>query len=52
MITDDFKVKLESTIQWEIWEIDILGHLEMIVVDNGIALSYEIRQNSVPDYSV
>ena len=51
MITNDFQVKLESAIQWERWEIDILGHLEMIVGANGIALSYVIRQNSVPDNS-
>ena len=38
MITDDFQVKLESAIQWERWEIELLGHLEMIVGANGIAL--------------
>ena len=52
MITDDFQVKLESAIQWEIWEIELLGHLEMIVGANGIALSYVICQKYVPDYSV
>ena len=51
MITDDFQVKLESEIQWERWEIDLLGHLEMIVGDNGIVLSYVICQNSVTDHS-
>ena len=38
MITDDFQVKLESAIQWERLEIDILGHLEMIFGADGIAL--------------
>ena len=47
MITDDFQVKLESAIQWERWEIELLGHLEMIVGANGIALSYVIHQNFV-----
>ena len=51
MITDEFQVKLESAIQWKRWEIELLGHLEMIVGANGIALSYVIRQNSVPDHS-
>ena len=50
MITDDFEVKLESTIQWEIWEIEILGHLGNIVGAVGTALSYVIRQNSVPNH--
>ena len=50
MITNDFQVKLESAIQWEIWEIELLGHLEMIIGANGIAMSYVIRQNSVPDH--
>ena len=47
MITDDFKVKSESSIQWEIWEVELLVHLEMIGGANGIALSYVIRQNYV-----
>ena len=47
MITDDFQVKLESAIQWERREIELLGHLEMIVGANGIALSYVIHQNYV-----
>ena len=49
MITDDFLFKLESAIQWERWEIELLRHLEMIVGANGIALSYVIRHNSVLD---
>ena len=50
MITDDFQIKLKSEIQWEIWEIELLGHLEMIVGANSIALSYVILQNSLPDH--
>ena len=42
MITDDFQVKLESAIHWERWKIELLGHLEMIIGANGIALSYLI----------
>ena len=38
MITNDFQVKLESEIQWEIWEIELLGHLEMIVGANDIVM--------------
>ena len=49
-ITNDFHVKLDLTIQWERWGIELLSHLEMIVGTNGIALSYVIRQNSVPDH--
>ena len=52
MINDDFQVKLESAIQWERREIELLGYLKMIVGANGIALSYVIRKNYVPDYSV
>ena len=37
-IANYFQVKLESAIQWERWEIELLGHLEMIVGSNGIAL--------------
>ena len=48
VITDEFQVKLESTIQSKIWEIELLGHLEMIVGANGIKLSYVIHKNSVP----
>ena len=44
MITNDFQVKLESAIQWEIWEIEILGYLEMIIGANGIAIYYVICQ--------
>ena len=51
MITGDFQVELESEIQWERWEIDLLVHLEMIIGANEIALSYVIRQNSVPYHS-
>ena len=50
MITNDFQFKLESAIQWEIWEIELLVHLEMIVGANGVALLYVIYQNSVPDH--
>ena len=51
MITYEFQVKSKSEIQWEIWEIDIIGHLEMVVGANGIALSYVICQNSILSHS-
>ena len=51
MITDDFQVKLESEIQWERWEIELLGNLEIIVGANGISISYVIRQNYISDHS-
>ena len=38
MITDDFQVRLESSIQWRRWENELLRHLKMIVGANGIAL--------------
>ena len=51
MITNDFQGKLESEIQWERWQIELLVHLIMIVGSNGIALSYVIHQNSIPYHS-
>ena len=37
--------------EWERWEIELLGYLEMIVGANGISLSYVIRHNSVLDHN-
>ena len=48
MIIYDFQFRFESSIQWEIWEIELLGRLEIIFGANRIALSYVISQNSVP----
>ena len=51
MIIYDFQFKFESSIQWEIWEIELLGRLEINFGANRIALSYVISQNSVPGHN-
>ena len=51
MITDDFQVKLESALQWELWEIELNSHLDIIIGANDIALSYVIREYTIPDHS-
>ena len=51
MITDDFQVKLESALKWELWGIELNIHLEIIISANGIALSYVIRKYTILDHS-
>ena len=51
MITDDFQVKLETALKWERWEIELNSHLDMIIGANDFALSYVIREYTIPDHS-
>ena len=51
MITDDFQVKLDSALKWELWGIELNIHLEIIISANGIALSYVIRKYTILDHS-
>ena len=51
MITDNFQVKLESALQWELREIELKSHLEIIIGANDIALSYVIQEYNILDHS-
>ena len=51
MITDDFQVKLESALQWELWEIELNSHLDIIIGANDIAFSYVIQEYNIQDHS-
>ena len=51
MIVDNFQVKLESALQWELCEIELNSHLEIIIGAKNIVLSYVIQDYTIPDHS-
>ena len=50
LITADFQTKLKGRSQWERWSIELTSTLNGIIGINGVALSYIIRSDEVPEY--
>ena len=49
MITTVFRVKLETSAQWDRYIIDLESNLKWIIGPNGIALSYVIHEKCALD---
>ena len=49
LITTSFQVQLEASGKWYRWLLELESNLKMIVVAQGITLSYVIRENDGPD---
>ena len=49
MIKTSFQVQLEAAEQWDRWVVELKINLKMIAGEQGIPLSYVIRENDAPD---
>ena len=51
LITTSFQVQLESAGQWDRCVVELDINLKMIVGEQGITLSYLIRENNTSDHT-